>query len=503
MKIHYLGHSEFVVEMKNNEWKSVKILCDTWLSDYAFWDMMMRNPKIEIDYSKLDIDAIFISHSHCDHFDPYTLVEIYKNIIPRPLILLPETLSFIVPLLNEYLPKQKIQILKNRQAFNLNGIDIEGIVFENNYITNEDDVMTLAISNDRELLYTDVDTVPPENEESIELLYNLFTSKNFEQALYMSTRNELAGNMRIIEAKTSPERKQIASEYKEQRKEEIEYNYARFDEDFIESSDIQDLPYFMKAVNGQGIMHHDPEFLKLRILKLDEEADIERSFAKKYKKNFPITHFIPGKTHVIEKRKFEISGDVPFLKSCEYLDPKTDLDTKIFRNINDVTLWFWPLSQRNGNYKAQEQKILDALNHKFLPYRLANTEDPLKNAILQAKNRKYAIKIKYGNSEEFFERNYYYDFTSTQFQLEKWAHTGFQEDYWANDIDDFLEGHQELYSNFWHTLTPGKAYRFWTCLWANFLNNDILLKKYKFHFKRASIEKNVESFVVPLIKWRK
>jgi hypothetical protein len=124
-------------------------------------------------------------------------------------------------------------------------------VFENNYITNEDDVMTLAISNETELLYTDVDTVPPENEESIELLYNLFTSKNFDQALYMSTRNELAGNMRIIEASTSKARKQIASEYKEQRKEEMEYNYARFDDDFIESSDIQDLPYFMKAVNGQ------------------------------------------------------------------------------------------------------------------------------------------------------------------------------------------------------------------------------------------------------------
>ena len=277
MKIHYLWHSEFVVEIKNNEWKAVKILCDTWLSDYAFWDMMMRNPKIKIDYTSFDIDAIFISHSHCDHFDPYTLVEIYKNIQPRPLILLPETLSFMMPILSDFLPKQKIQILKNRQAFNLNGIDIEGIIFENNYITNEDDVMTLAISNDSELLYTDVDTVPPENEESIELLYNLFTSKNFDHALYMSTRNELSGNMRIVEAKTSEERKTIASEYKEQRKEEMEYNYVRFDEEFIESSDIADLPYFMKAVNGQGIIHHDEEFLKLRILKLDEEAEIAAS----------------------------------------------------------------------------------------------------------------------------------------------------------------------------------------------------------------------------------
>jgi hypothetical protein len=51
--------------------------------------------------------------------------------------------------------------------------------------------MTLAISNDKELLYTDVDTVPPENEESINLIYDLFTKKDYENAIYLSTRNEL------------------------------------------------------------------------------------------------------------------------------------------------------------------------------------------------------------------------------------------------------------------------------------------------------------------------
>jgi hypothetical protein len=111
--------------------------------------------------------------------------------------------------------------------------------------------MTLAISNDSELLYTDVDTVPPENEESIHLLYNLFTEKNYEQALYMSTRNELPGNFKIIEAKSIAERKKILQEYTSQRSDEIEYNYFRFEEDFMECSDIQELPYFMKSVIGQ------------------------------------------------------------------------------------------------------------------------------------------------------------------------------------------------------------------------------------------------------------
>lgn len=498
MKIHYLWHSEFIVEMKNNKNETVKILCDSWLSDYAFWDMMMRNPKIKIDYSKFDIDAIFISHSHCDHLDPYTLTEIYKNIMPRPLLLIPETLCFLMPIFKKYLPKQKIEILKNKKTFCLNGIDITWIIFENDYITNEDDVMTLAISNDKELVYTDVDTHPPENEESIELLYELFTHKNFNQALYMSTRNELSWNFRVLEAKSKEERKKIASQYKEQRIQEIEYNYYRFDEDFIESSDIQDLPYFMKAVVWQWIIHPNSEFLKLRILKLDEEANLEKNASKKYKKNFPITHFEAWKTYKIEKRTFEIESNIYLLKEIDFKNPKTDLQTEIFK-IDKLG----PIDNFKRNFKAQEQKILTMLNNKFLPYRLANTEDNLKNAILNSKNHKYVVKIRYWILEDYFERNYYFDFSSTVFEEERWEHGDYNEDYWANDLEDFLEWKQELYSNFWHNLNPKKTYRVWTCLWANFLNNDILLKKYDFHFKRASIEKDVNSFVEPIIEKRK
>ncbi|MEA3387228.1 MAG: hypothetical protein U9Q66_02340 [Patescibacteria group bacterium] len=45
--------------------------------------------------------------------------------------------------------------------------------------------------------------------------------------------------------------------------------------------------------------------------------------------------------------------------------------------------------------KAQENIILDLLNNRFLPYRLANTEDPLKNIVLNSKNNKYVIKVKF------------------------------------------------------------------------------------------------------------
>jgi len=209
---------------------------------------MERNPMIKIDYSKLPkIDAIFLSHGHCGHIDPYTLInytliEMYQNIAPRPLLLIPETIEFLIPLFKKYLPKQKIKILKNKEIFDLNWIEIQGIIFENNYITNEDDVMTLAISNDEELLYTDVDTLPPESEKATSLLYDVFTRKNYKEALYIPTRNKLEWNFKILEAKNVKERKKIAEEYIELRKEEIAYNYERFEYDLAECSDIQKLP---------------------------------------------------------------------------------------------------------------------------------------------------------------------------------------------------------------------------------------------------------------------
>ncbi len=79
-----------------------------------------------------------------------------------------------------------------------------------------------------------------------------------------------------------------------------------------------------------------------------------------------------------------------------------------------------------------------------------------------------------------------YSFASSQFALV--ANTPklrIDEDYWLLDVIDFLDGRQELYSNFWHMLDPKRIYRLWTCLGANYMNNDLVLSKYRFHFERA------------------
>ncbi len=499
MYIDYLWHSEFIVEIAWNNGKKVKILSDAWLSNYSFWDMMERNPMIKLDISKLqDLSAIFISHAHTDHFDPYTLLELYQNIKPRPVLLIPETISFLVPLLEKNLPKQTIKILKNREVFEIDWVSIEWIIFENVNLTNEDDVMTLAISNSSELVYAEVDTLPPNTEEAQEILYDVFTKKDYKTALYMATRNELEWNLKLLDFNNLKDRKNFAFEYIANRKEEIAYDYEKFEDELVECSNIKDLPYYMQSFIGQGIIYPtviNPEFQKISILGLDEETDIERWIAKKFKKNFPLTYFVPGKRYEILPKSMKEIGNIPYMLDIKYSNPKKDIDIELFRTKRNSAL-----HNEKRNPMQQEAIILDLLNNRFLPYRMANLEDSFKNVILNTPDHKYIIKVIYGSSGDYFYKYYTFDFSKTKFSEEKSRSEAFSEDYFANDLEDFFNGRQELYSNFLHDLHPKRAYRFWTALGANFLNNDLVIRKYDFHFKRAQAGMLIDDYVLKFYK---
>ena len=94
----------------------MRILVDTWLSGYAIGDLMERTMQVGLDPSKIQtIDAVYVSHSHTDHFDPYTLLEIYTHV--KTLLLLPCTLAYLVPLIREYLGDIPLQILYPSESF--------------------------------------------------------------------------------------------------------------------------------------------------------------------------------------------------------------------------------------------------------------------------------------------------------------------------------------------------------------------------------------------------
>ncbi len=109
----------------------------------------------------------------------------------NPLLLLPETLIYLRPLLEEYIPTIQIQVLRNKELFRLHGVEITATAFEQDYVTNEDDVMTLAIANDHEMLFAEIDTAPPDTIEAQKYLYKLFTKRDYTTVAYIASRNEL------------------------------------------------------------------------------------------------------------------------------------------------------------------------------------------------------------------------------------------------------------------------------------------------------------------------
>ncbi len=65
-------------------------------------------------------------------------------------------------------------------------------MFSQENITNEDDVMMIALSNETELLFAEIDTVPDEYDEEVQSqLFQIFDRKNYHTRCYLASRNEL------------------------------------------------------------------------------------------------------------------------------------------------------------------------------------------------------------------------------------------------------------------------------------------------------------------------
>lgn len=498
MKIDYLWHSEFLMELENKNSQKVRILCDAWLSDYACWDMMWRNPTFKIDYNTIwKIDAVFLSHSHTDHVDPYTLIDLYKKLDHKPVLLIPETIEFLVPLFEKYLQNPEIIILKNKQEIEFSWIKILWFVFDTNFITNEDDVMWLFVYNETEILFNEVDLVPPELEEVHEYMFKIFTRHNFQQRVYIATRNELEWNLQILDVEPN-KRKSYAKEYKKRRSEEIEFDYMKHIEEYVEYPDIFSLPNMNKIFIGQWITYPkslNPDFLKFQVMTLSEEVEIEKRFSIMYGKNLHIDFLEASKSFIINNNSIKYNWDIPYLNDIDFCKQQNDFWLNITRNTLKE-----PMNNDSRNNSEIEDKVFNIINNRFLPYRFANKQDCIKSVILHSQDRNYNILVKFGTSQDYTNVVFQYNFSQTKFIKTSYVNQKIDEEYWGNDLDDYLEWKQELYSNFHHTLDSKKAYRLWTCLWSNYINNDLLYNKYAYHFEQANNGKTSWDFVLPVYK---
>lgn len=266
--------------------------------------MMERIVKVQLDREKIDtIDAIYISHSHTDHLDPYTLMEIYTH--ASPIFLLPFTLAYLEPLLHGYLPKAEIVILKNHETYTLRGIEISGHMWSHPDITNEDDVMMLSVASEREFLFAEIDSEPDgESLEVAKSLYRLMTKRNYETILYIASRNVLEAALPVLELAPS-KRVSFRGEFIAGEKEDMIFSYEKYDyEEFANFPKPFEIPGFTRGFIGQGIAYPESlseELFSYQIFPLPEIASLESDLARERGYEFGQKALIPGRQYRVEK----------------------------------------------------------------------------------------------------------------------------------------------------------------------------------------------------------
>jgi Beta-lactamase superfamily domain len=476
-----LWHTEFLLDIDNPDQERVRILIDTWLSDMVVWDMLERRHHIRLDPATLSsIDAIYISHAHTDHLDPYTLIEIYRH--ASPILILPYTLGYLVPLFRQYIPSIHIEILTTDRALTIRGIEITGVMLEQEEITNEDDVMMIHIASDRECLFAEIDTVPPTTPEAMRVLHRILTRRPYETVAYIASRNELEWDIPLLDIRDESKRARYKKQYHIDKKESIEWSYALYEDQEEEDLPcLYTIPRFVRGFIGQGMVY--PRYLQsglseLSIYPLSEIASIESDVAAQYGYDFVQKALLPWRQYRLTQGTIEAGR-----KECpigEIIAPEP-ISWACVRHYAR-----WSLSRYDlWDPSSALWRISEYLDHRWLPYWSASPVASLRTALI-AHQGVYRIGIEYGDKYWIYE--YRVDtisgFARHDATREDMIHT--DESYHLGDILDALDGRQDLYTNFWHQLDPKKVYRLWTCIGANLMNHDIVYKKYALHFERAS-----------------
>jgi hypothetical protein len=398
-----------------------------------------------------------------------------------PTLLIPETCQFALDILKKYLPEAKIAIIRNNEKILKDGVMIEWVIWSSNDVGNEEDVMTLFVSNSESMIYHEIDTKTPFNESERQLLEEKITPHRWKSLLLIESGNEIEIQLRSLETIKMSERWDIVKNAEEIWSEKISEEWQ-----YLHDYELYDPRYeswVTRAWIGQWITiprEIDEGLSNFHPLPLSRVASVESQTLKGQKLPKSSFALLPGKRYELMKN----SGlkEIPTIKSIKVELYRTKSEHKHLSFLERLP---WPAFVSESGESIDDDILLDLLNHRFLPFALASASDPLKSAILSSNDHRYRIAFKARNSDII--ATYGFSWTTGKYAREEKPiePSRISEIYFLDDITDFLAGKQELYSVFVHEMQKGKSYRFWNTLGANFINTDLLVKKYSYHFERA------------------
>ena len=494
LKIEALGHSAFIATISRQDGSPFRLLADPWLDDHVIGDVGGRFPRIRTDWSQQEpIDAIWLSHSHTDHLCPYSLVKLHGELKCSPRLFIPISLAYLVETLHEFLPKWPVTIIEQETPVDSGGIRLRAFFNVRETATNEDDCMILLIDNGREAILSEADAVLPMEDPSVrEMVGELLLDAGPEQRIFLTTRNELEATMASVDAPDREARKQAIAQQIEETtllaEAEISPNGAEVCPWQMEST--------VRIIIGQGIsLPHEVVGnwnQSLFPIRLEDRVRIEKEAALREQLPVHILSLQAGEVVSVEEGSPQM---ITTIAGIEILDGE---EGRIYQEDAENFAKFpvAPLREELRDPQSQHPEILRYLQDRYLPYLIGHRFPAVEHRISAAEGQ-YRVRVRYGNSEKWIPRDYVIRFESLRFEEQPVAGDA-QEEYWANDLDDYFQGLADDFSTFCRSFSGGSNHQYWDCLGMPFLNNDLVQRKIRHHFEQAKAGKSAADHVLPL-----
>ena len=481
MQITALGHSCVLVDFQQ-DLQHTRILVDPWLSDHSTGDAMGRFPRLRLEIDALGpVHAVYLTHAHCDHLDPYTLVRLWRELAFPPVLLLPVSLSFLLPVLHAHLPSLDVRLLAPHTPMMFRGLELLGFYDIGLETTNEDDVMILVATNGAERVLVEADA-----RLSLELLdFRAFISAlmcqpGIDSAVYLTTENELSGTMASRLCPTAEAREAVRSIAIDELLEEASMLY----EPVSDPDDIWQDERVLRLIHGQGLtapQELDDRWQHILFpVRIADRVEEERAVAARSGCRHHIDSLTPGCVHTITSGR--ITQRMP-ASGLVLLDQEADR-----RFASELTfspsLPCAPLRSDARDQRQQRAQILALLNDRFLPFLHGQQQPPVLH-LLAAYGGSYRVRVRFGCAREHEVRDFVFGFSEPRFIEVQPSESPPQESYWANDLEDFLGGRCDEFSTFCRQQLPADEMRLWVCLATPLLNSDLVSKRVALHFERA------------------
>jgi hypothetical protein len=320
---------------------------------------------------------------------------------------------------------------------------------------------------------------------------NLLDSPAITSAVFLTTENELTGTMESHNCETPEDRTYLADLARHEMMESVQHLYApaNHPEEVWKES-------VLRVVHGQGLSapHElDPRWHHILFpVSVQDRVVEERRVAAELGLSHRIEGFTVGHVHTVEDGR--ITAREP-LSGVTLLD---DDRSRVFQPDLDFfpDLPVAPLRSDARDHAPQHARIHALLNTRFIAY-LHGMRRPAVLHLLASLGGTYRIRVFFGSTLDDAV-DYTLGFGSTGFVAGSPDEAEVHEAYWANDLDDFLDGRCDEFSTSCRTQFPTESMRLWSFLATPMLNSALVYKRVAHHFARAAAGDSPGDWVLPL-----